>query len=100
MQPLINQFTKNLSGCSGCGNGSADPIYETWVKAKQLGEKMKFQFAVVIEADSYKEAVMKVPDGFEILQGGVKPEAKPVQQGIQTGGQFSRTTVQPTPLNG
>ncbi len=97
MQPLINQFTKNLKPCSGCGNGSADPIYETWLKAKQKGEKMKFQFAVVIEADTYKEAVLKVPDEFEILQGGVKPEPKqPVQSGIQTSGQFQRTITQPT----
>ncbi len=97
MEPLIHQFTKNLSGCSGCGNGSAEPIYETWLKAKEKGGKMKFQFGIVIEAENYKQAVAKVPDEFEILSGGVKPEAKPVQQGVQTGGQFSRTTVQQTP---
>ncbi len=92
--PLINQFTKNLSGCSGCGN--KDAVYETWAKAKQTGEKMKFQFAVVIEAETYKQAVAKVPDDFEILSGGVKPEAKQITTG--TGGQqFSRTTTQPTP---
>ncbi len=61
---------------------------------------MKFQFGIVIEADNYKQAVAKVPDEFEILSGGVKPEIKPAQQGIQTGGQFSRTITQPTPLNG
>ncbi len=61
---------------------------------------MKFQFAIVIEAETYKEAVAQVPDTFEILQGSVKPEPKPAQQGVQTGGQFSRTTVQPTPVNG
>ncbi len=98
MQPLINQFTKNLSGCSGCGNNG--DVYETWARAKEKGEKMKFQFGIVIEADNYKQAVAKVPDEFEILSGGVKPEAKPVQQGVQTGGQFSRTTVQQTPING
>ncbi len=90
MKPLINQFTKNLSGCSGCG--SNDAVYETWVKAKEKGEKMKFQFAVVIEADTYKQAVSKVPDEFEILHGGVKPEPKVVPSGIQTSGQFARTT--------
>ena len=51
---------------------------------------------VVIEADTYKQAVAKVPDDFEILQGGVKPEPKPVSSGIQTSGQFSRTSTQPT----
>ncbi len=99
MEPLIQSFTKNLSGCSGCGsNGASEPIYETWLKAKETGEKMKFQFAVVIEADTYKLAVAKIPDEMEILQGGVKPEPKP--QGMQTGGQFSRTVTQPTPING
>ncbi len=24
MEPLINQFTKNLSGCSGCGNKASN----------------------------------------------------------------------------
>ncbi len=97
MQPLINQFTKNLPGCGGCGNGFADAVYETWLKTKETGETMKFQFAVVIEADTYKQAVAKVPDEFEILQGGVKPEPKVVASGMQTSGQFSRTTTQPTP---
>ncbi len=100
MQPLINQFTKNLSGCSGCGNGSTEPIYETWLKAKETGESMKFQIVIVVDADTYKQAINKIPDEFDILQGGVKPEPKPAAQGIQTGGQFSRTTVQPTPVNG
>ncbi len=100
MTPLINQFTKNLSGCSGCGKG--DAVYDTWHKAKLKGGKMKFQFAIVIDAETYKQAVAKVPDEFEILQGGVKPEPKVAQPaGIQTSGQFSRTTTQPSPqLNG
>ncbi len=90
MEPLIQGFTKNLSGCSGCGNGSTEPIYETWLRAKEKGEKMKFQFGVVIEADTYKQAVAKIPDEFEILSGGIKPEQK--QPIVQTGGQFARTT--------
>ncbi len=94
MEPLIQRFSKNLSGCSGCGNGSADAVYETWLQAKEKGGKMKFQFGVVIDAESYKQAVAKIPDEFEILSGGVKVEPKPVQQGVQTGGQFSRTTTQ------
>ncbi len=74
MTPLVHQFTKNLSGCSGCGN--SDAVYATWLKAKQFGEKMKFQLSVVIEADTYKQAVNKVPDDWEILSGGVKPDLK------------------------
>ncbi len=96
MEPLVGQLTKNLSKpCSGC-NG--DAVYDTWREAKEKGEKMKFQLVIVVEADNYKQAINKIPDEFEILQGGVKPEIK---QGIQGSGQFSRTTVQPTPqVNG
>jgi len=75
MKPLIDQFSKNLSGCSGCGN--SDPVYETWSKAKQSGGKMKFQMVIVVEEETYKKAVAKVPDDFEILSGGVKTEPKP-----------------------
>ncbi len=35
---------------------------------------MKFQFTVVVDASDYKTAVASIPDGFEILSGGVKPE--------------------------
>ncbi len=28
MKPLINPFTKNLSGCSGCGNKLGNPEYD------------------------------------------------------------------------
>ncbi len=92
MEPLINQFTKNLSGCGGCG--STDAVYETWAKAKEKGEKMTFVFEVTVDADNYKEAVGKFPDGFEILKGVIKAEVK---SGMQTSGQFSRTTTQPPP---
>ncbi len=97
MEPLIQSFTKNLSGCGGCG--SNDAVYETWVKAKQSGEKMKFQFGIVIEADNYKAAVAKVPDDFEILSGGVKPETK-LSTGTQGSGQFARMPTQSTPQLG
>jgi len=75
MEPLINKFSKNLSGCSGCGN--TDAVYQAWSKAKEKGEKMKFVFEVVVEADTYKQAVIKVPDDFEILKGTTKTEPKP-----------------------
>ncbi len=98
MNPLIDQFTKNLSGCSGCGN--KDAIYDTWVKAKETGEKMKFQFVVVVEADTLKQAVNKIPDEFETLQGGIKPETK-MSTGTQGSRQpFSSTQTQPTPQIG
>ncbi len=96
MEPLIKQFTKNLSGCNGCGN--KDAVYDTWARAKQLGGKMKFQFLVVIESETYKQAVAKVPDEFEIIQGGVKLEPKPsVNPNLPTVPTNMRTGL---PLNG
>ncbi len=89
MQPLIQSFTKNLSGCSGCGN--TDAVYETWVKAKEKGGKMTFVFEITVEADTYKQAVGKVPDEFDILKGTTKAEPKPPTQG-----QISSTLVRPT----
>ncbi len=90
MQPLIQSFTKNLKPCSGCGNGTGDSIYNTWLEAKQKGEIMKFQLTIVVEADTYKQAVNKVPDEFEILAGQVKPE-KP-QPTVGVSNVFSRTS--------
>ncbi len=84
MQPLIQSFTKNLSGCSGCGNN--DAVYETWVKAKEKGEKMTFVFEITVEADTYKQAVAKVPDEFDILKGITKIDSKPQTQGQITSG--------------
>ncbi len=44
---------------------------------------MTFVFEVTVDADNYKEAVGKFPDGFDILKGAVKPEPKPQQQQTQ-----------------
>jgi len=82
MQPLIQQFTKNLKPCSGCG--STDAVYDTWVEAKEKGEKMTFVFEVAVEAENYKQAVGKVPDEFEILKGTTKPD-RAAQGNIQSG---------------
>ncbi len=90
MQPLIQSFTKNLSGCSGCG--SNDAVYETWAKAKEKGEKMTFVFEVAVQADTYKQAVGKVPDEFDILKGTTKADAKVPTQGQITSG-LVRSTV-------
>ncbi len=99
MQPLINQFTNNLSKpCSGC-NG--DGVYETWLKAKETGEKMKFVLQVEVSTENNEDDLFSIVSSdrskWKVLGGGVKPEPKVVQQGVQTGGQFSRTTVQQTP---
>ncbi len=59
---------------------------------------MKFQFTVVIDAETYKQAVSKVPDEFDILSGGVKPEPKPTANpGFPTVPTNMRTCL---PING
>jgi hypothetical protein len=35
MNPLIDNLTKNLKPCSGCGNGLADPVYDQFWKPKE-----------------------------------------------------------------
>ncbi len=39
MQPLINQFTKNLSGCSGCGTNLGNPEFDFLWKNKPKEKK-------------------------------------------------------------
>ncbi len=98
----------NIRKCSGCrdmkdnlnaGMSLQDAIYERWFKAKQEGEKMKYQFTIVVEADTYTKASEKAESVGDVLSGQVKPVAqqqlKPGAQPV-IGGQFSRTVTQPT----
>ena len=72
----------NVAGCSGCkkmqqnlnaGMSVTDAIYERWFKAKQKGEKMKYQFVVVIDDESFAKASVKAESVGEVLSGQVKP---------------------------
>ena len=78
----------NVSGCSGCKNmqnnlnsgmSLSDAIYERWFKAKEKGEKMKYQITVVIDAEKFTEAVGKAEAIGEVLAAQVKP-APPQRQ--------------------
>ncbi len=72
----------NVAGCSGCnkmkqnlnsGMSLQDAIYQRWFKAKQEGEKMKYQIMVVVDAEKPSEASAKAETIGEVLSVQVKP---------------------------
>ncbi len=74
----------DIAGCSGCkkmrknlnaGMSLQDAIYERWFNAKQEGEKMKYQFVVVIDEESFAKASAKAESVGEVISGQVKPVA-------------------------
>ena len=81
-QPLIQSFTKNLSGCSGCGQ----------LPEIKKGEKVTFNVTVQVEAENGKEAANKIPDSAGIVVGVAM---KPPQNVGAT--QFQRSTTQAIP---
>jgi hypothetical protein len=96
MQPLINQFTKNLAGCGGCGNSLSNPL---WFKNKQEGQQMVYVIPIKITADDVKSAIAKLDgvDG-EIMAVNPQPlQPVAVTQGKGSGQVFSRTTTAATP---
>jgi len=73
----------NVAGCKGCkkmrenlnsGMSLTDAIYERWFKAKQKGEKMKYQIVVIIEADKTSEAVSKAEALGEVIAASARPD--------------------------
>ncbi len=91
----------DLAGCSGCskmrdnlnaGMSVQDAIYERWFKAKQEGEKMKYQATVVIDAEKMSEAVAKAESAGEVISIQVKPVAVQRPPGVPgQGGMTGRT---------
>ncbi len=67
MNPLIDQFTKNLSGCSGCGNG-------IWQLIPIKEDTMQFQIQIVVEANSLIEAVKQFDGKGEVLSVNARPQ--------------------------
>ncbi len=74
----------NVAGCSGCnkmkenlnaGMSISDAIYERWFKAKQEGGKMKYQFTIVVDDESFAKASAKAESVGEVIAGQVKPVA-------------------------
>ncbi len=97
MTPLINQFTKTLRPCSGCGEiDLSDPIYDQFWKTNRE-ENMQYQIMVLIDANDVKEAVNKIPDGMQVL--AVNPRPQQQQQGtIVSGGRTSGPLVRSAPV--
>ncbi len=96
----------DLARCSGCskmrenlnaGMSVQDAIIERWFSQKEKGENMQFQIQIIVESEGVPQAV--TPES--IAKGtiiSVTPRPQPQgQPGAKPTGQFSRTTVQPTP---
>lgn len=56
-QPLIQSFTKNLSGCSGCGQ----------INLLSKGENVTFIVQVQVEAEDGRAAVNQIPDNLLVM---------------------------------
>ncbi len=87
--PCIDPETKQLRPESGCAkmrdnlnNGMSvqDAIFQRWFKAKQEGEKMKYQVSVVIEAEKLTEAAQKAEAIGDVLSIQARPEQPARQQ--------------------
>lgn len=55
MNPLIDNFREILKPCSGCGNS-------IWNSIQIKEDTMQYAVTVIVEADTLKAAVSKVPD--------------------------------------
>ena len=91
----------NVAGCSGCkkmkenlnsGMSVTDAIYERWFRAKQKGEKMKYQITVVVDAEKFTDAVAKAEAIGEVLNAQVKPVPPPRPVQSPTGSVVQRPT--------
>ncbi len=62
---------------------------------------MKFVLQVEVTTENNEDDLFSIVSSdrskWKVMGGGVKPEPKVIASGIQTGGQFSRTTTQATP---
>jgi len=79
----------NVAGCKGCKQmqqnlndemSVTDAIYERWFKAKEKGEKMKYQIMVIVDAEKPSEASVKAETIGEVLSVQVKPTPPPRPQ--------------------
>ncbi len=85
----IDPETQQLRPESGCakmrdnlnaGMSLQDAIYERWFKAKQQGEKMKYQMTIVVEAEKTSEAVIKGESIGEVISTQSRPVPQQSQQ--------------------
>ena len=87
MSPLIHGFTKNLSGCGGCGQ-VPQSVYE----AIKKGKPVTFVLQVQVEAESAAEAIQKQSSGTVL---SVNPRPQSVTSGGGT--QYQKTTTATVP---
>jgi len=89
--PCIDPDTNQLRPESGCakmrdnhntGMSIQDAIYQRWFTAKQQGEKIKYQVAVVITAEKLTEAAAKAEAIGEVLSIQARPEPQPQRLGL------------------
>jgi hypothetical protein len=76
----------SVSECVGCksmrenlnsGMSVTDAIYERWFKAKQQGEKMKYQITVIVDGEKPSEASAKAEAIGEVLSVQARPPQQP-----------------------
>lgn len=79
MQPLINQFTSNLSGCSGCSK--VDP----WKLIPEKEDIMQFQIQIIVEAENLLEAVKKLEGQGEVMSVNARPQPQVQGSNVRTG---------------
>ncbi len=90
MTPLINQFTKNLSGCSGCGSNAI------WQSIPIKEGTMQFQIQIIVEAENLMEAVKQFDGKGEVLSVNARPQP-PRPPGLPTVPMNMKTGL---PVNG
>ena len=102
MEPLIDNFTKNLKPCSGCGEMSA-VIY--FIDKHDRGENMTFIVQVKVEANDVKQAIENIGSGNVIsvnpgpqqLVGRVTGNSPQAQPNVTIMPQPTESTVFPHP---
>lgn len=78
MNPLIDNFSKILKPCSGCGNSF-------WQSIPIKEDIMQYAVTVIVEADTLKAAVLKVPDDLgEVASATPRPQQpqQPIPPGL------------------
>jgi len=75
MNPLIDNFTNILKPCSGCGSNSV------WSSIPLKEDIMQYAVTVIVEAETLKAAVLKVPDELGEVASATprppQPQARP-----------------------
>ncbi len=76
MTSLIDNLTKNLKPCSGCGNS----VFQTYdlIKEKLMPT---FVLQIVVDADNLEQAIAKKTEG-EVISVNPRPQSQVVQAGV------------------